>query len=231
MSILQAIIASIAGAGAGGGPGGWLYPPIGNAYPVVGPSVTENAEPAVVGYYEVGSLNTPSLGLYRRTYEGTAFGNDFEQDAGFPGSYTLRENEADTFVGFGFGMDNATNFTMEWLGYFKPAQTGNFVFATQADDYFTMWIGETAVSGFDNTNSIMQVNNDPGNSLAYPMTADRYYPVRIRFAEYSGAHNCTIWSGLSGTTLAHNQQSAATGQFFYDINTANSAFPGSGLIT
>jgi hypothetical protein len=230
MSILQAIIASIAGAEAD--PGGWLYPPIGNAYPVDNSNViTENVEPAIVGYYEVGSLNTPSLGLYRRTYEGTAFGNDFIQDPGFSAGYTLVRNEADSFVGFGNGMDNATNFTMEWLGYFKPAQTGNFVFSTHADDFFIMWIGETAVSGFDNTNSIMQVNNEAGNSLAYPMTANRYYPVRIRFAEYSGAHNCSIWSGLNGTALAHNQQSASTGQFFYDINTANIAFPGSGLIT
>jgi hypothetical protein len=51
------------------------------------------------------------------------------------------------------------------------------------------------------------------------------------FTDTMGAHNCSIWSGLNGTSLEHNQQSAATGQFFYDINTANSAFPGSGLIT
>lgn len=211
MSYIQAIIASISG-----GSSSWIYPPIGNGYPIASSTITENVEPAVVGYYQVGSLNTPRLGLYRRTY--TA-------------GDTLVRNEADSYVGFGYGTDVAENFNMEWLGYFKPAQTGDFVFSANIDDAMQMWIGETAVLGFDESNTLMQVDNGSINSLAYPMISDRYYPVRIRFVENSGDHNCTIWSGLNGTTPEHNQQSAATGQFFYDINTSNSAFPGSGLIT
>jgi hypothetical protein len=228
MSILQAIIASIAGAGAG--PGGWLYPPPGNGYPVSIIEQTGTLKPAVSGYYEASSVGTPSLGLYRRTHSGQAFGGDYAQDSNFPSSYTVVQNLNDPAVGFANDMDNATGFTMEWMGYFRPAVNGNFVFAAQVDDYFAMWIGQDAVSGFNASNAILKVDNNFDSAGAYPLLANKYYPVRLRFVEGSGAHNCTIWSGLSGASPNHNQNSAATGQFFYDP-TSVMLFPGTGLIT
>lgn len=229
MSIIQASIIASSTTSGGGGPN-WQYPPPGNNYPVPGNTQTGPAG-SVSGYYEVGSLlNGASLGLYRRTYTGTAFGGDYVNDSNFPGSYSMVQQMPDSSVGFGFDLDVATNFTMEWLGYYRPAVTGNFVFVMDIDDYAQMWIGQTAVTGFDHTNAIMQANNDITGSPVFPMVANRYYPVRIRYVENSGGHRCTIWSGLDNTSMFNNQGSSASGQFFYDTNTAAGGFPSTGLI-
>jgi hypothetical protein len=212
-----------------GGGGGWIYPPPGNGYPISVVTQTAVTQAPVSGYYEASSVGTPSLGLYRRTFLGQAFGSNYVQDPDFPATYNIVQNLNDPAVGFGFDLDVATNFTMEWMGYFKPAQSGDFIFCAQVDDFFAMWIGQDAVSGFTGSNAIVKANNEFAASLAYPLIADKYYPVRLRFVENQGGHSCTIWSGLKGNTPQHNQNSAATGQFFYDP-TFVMGFPGSGLI-
>jgi hypothetical protein len=229
MSIIQSLIAtSVYVESTPPGPN-WIYPPPGNNYPVAGGTAAGSLGAPVSGYYESSSISTPTVGLYRRVYTGTAFGSTFTQDSNFPSTYFVVENQVDSYVGFAFDFDNQTNFTMEWLGFFKPTITGNFVFATNTDDYSIMWIGANAVSGFDNTNSVLQANNSTSGSMALPMVADKYYPVRIRYVENQGGHNFSVWSGISGAPLQHNLDSAATGQFYFDA-THNGAFPGSGLI-
>lgn len=231
MSLMQAIIGS-AVTNEGGGVS-WQYPPPGNLYPVASGSLTGGTlSGAIVGHYETGSIVAPNYGLYRRTYTGNAFNDgSYTNDPAFPASYTQVDETGDAAVGFASDADVAEIFTMEWIGYFKPAVSGDFVFQVAADDYFMMWIGEDAVSGFDNTNMIIQASNTTMGSLALPLTADRYYPVRMRLVEGTGFHNCTIWSGLSGVSLGHNSETAATGQFFYDTESVNGGYPASGLIT
>jgi hypothetical protein len=231
MSIIQSIIGTAIYSEQGGGGGGeWIYPPPGNGYPVAMAEATGDTQAPVVGYYEASSVGTPSLGLYRRTFLGQAFGGDYVQDPDFPSTYNVAQNINDPAVGFANNLDVATNFTMEWMGYFRPAVNGDFIFAATIDDYFAMWIGQDAVSGFNASNAILKAANQFHNSLAYPMLANKYYPVRLRFVENQGAHNCAIWSGLKDAgALRHNQDSAATGQFFYDP-TFVMGFPGSGLI-
>ena len=230
MSLIQSIVGS-AIKSAAPPPPAWVYPPPGNNYPVTTGVLTGTVQSAVSGYYEAGSLlNTVNNGLYRRTYVGQAFDASYVMDPAFPGAYTLVEYQADPYVGFGSGGDINTGFTMEWIGYFKPAQSGDFVFEIDVDDYVQMWVGATAVTGFDNTNAIVQGNNSIAGSVAYPMLADKYYPVRIRYVENQGGHNCSIWAGLNGAAPTLNADSAATGQFFFDTYAATGAFPESGLI-
>lgn len=113
----------------------------------------------------------------------------------------------------------------------KPAQTGDFVFRMFVDDYAMMWIGNTAVSGFNANNAIIKANNADWGSLRYTLTADKYYPVRIIYSENQGGHNCAIWSGLNDTVMQHNAATASTGQFWHDQSSGFGTFPQSGLIT
>lgn len=228
MSIIQSIIAS-SYVQAPSGPA-WTYPPIGNHYPVVtGITNSTDSPTTVIGYYNESSLTVPQLGMFRRTYNGTAIDGSYNIDSNFPGSYSVAENLIDPYVGFGNDLDVATMFTMQWFGYFKPAQTGDFIFRMNVDDYAMMWIGEHAVSGFDTNTAIIHANNGDWPSTSLAMTAGRYYPVRILYTEIQGGHNCTVWSGLNGTQVLNNQESAATGQFYMDNNSSNEVYP-SGLI-
>lgn len=224
MSIIQSIIGSAVGQLAPPGPN-WNYPPSGNMYPVsYGNAVSAASGGTVTGYYEEASLAGPTLGLWRRTFNGLSLNaGGFIQ--GFPAAGPV-ETFADTSVGFGNDTDVVTNFTISLTGYFKPAQTGDFVFSMQVDDYARMWIGESAWVNTGTGNSIIACDNNKVDSLAYTLTAGRYYPVRITFTEVSGGHNLTIWSGLNNTVLQHQANSASTGQFYFDGNSSNGPYLG-----
>lgn len=223
MSLHQAIIGSVVGSLAP-----TTYPRPGLNYPsnVGNPGDMSNNNRTIVGYYNAGSLNTISPGLYRRTYTGVALGFDY-MDPAFPGDYTEVEAMSDSYVGFGDNGDIGTNFTMEWLGYFCPSTSGDFVFTTAVDDFAYLWIGEDAVSGFTTSNAICQ---NYSTSWTNTMTSGRYYPVRIRFGEVEGNNQFALAFGLNDTILVNNKQSTV-GKFFRDINTNAGSFPASGLIT
>jgi hypothetical protein len=231
MSIIQSIIGSAVEVNIPPPP---PPPPV---YPVPGSNYTTvfgTSAPLIVnpvsGYYEASSVgDNPQVGLWRRAYQGLAVSTG-ALDPNFPASYTLSESLLDPYVGFGSQADGATNYSMEWIGYFKPAVTGNFVFSANIDDYMYMWIGQNAVSGFTTTYPNYVLENSSGsNGLA--MIAGLYYPVRIRYTEIGGANACDIRFALSGEPLLHNQLNASIGQFYVDGIVNNGAFPASGLIT
>lgn len=225
MSIIQSIIGSSFIQASN-----WIYPPPGDLYPVSGNYQMLTSAPLVVtGYYEASSISAPTLGLWRQTFNGMALDGS-NLDSNFPGSYTQVQSLADPYVGFGNAPDRNQQFTMEFTGYFKPTNTSNFVFEMAIDDYAYMWIGQNAVSGYTVSNAVIAANNaDVVTSGAIPLIADKYYPVRIIYTENTGNHNCTVWSGWNGTTLLNNQQSATSGQFYYD-NGQPIDFPNTGLI-
>lgn len=212
-------------------------PPLGT-YPVPGSNYTTvfgTSAPLVVdvvsGYYEPSSVGaSPNVGLWRKAYQGIAVTTSATMDPDFPASYTVAESLLDPEVGFGSQPDSATNYSMEWIGYFKPAVTGDFVFSANVDDIMYMWIGSNAVSGFTTTYPNWILENSSG-SRGLTMTAGKYYPVRIRYSEYEGNNACDIRFALSGEPLLHNQLNAAIGQFYIDNSSASGAFPASGLIT
>lgn len=228
MSLIQSIIGSAAGLG---GPA-WQFPPFGNLYPVASNVINQSDSLSISGYYEAGSLTSPQLGLTRYCWAGNVITDMNTVDTRhLPSFYTLEPSGTglDAAVGFGNDSDVATNFSMEWLGYYKPSQTGDYIFQIAIDDYAMFWLGQAAVSGFDANNTIVKADNATGISPKIALIADKYYPVRIRYTEVQGGHNCTIWSGLNNSAPVHNLQSS-TGQFFSDTNTSSVAFPGSGLI-
>jgi hypothetical protein len=93
-------------------------------------------------------------------------------------------------------------YSVQWVGYFKPNETGFWRFYTSSDDSSLLWIGNNALSG----------NNTIGNALvdnsglhgqrelsaqAY-LIANTYYPIRIQYGEDSTDDNMIVsFSGPS----------------------------------
>jgi hypothetical protein len=224
MSIIQSIIATAIGSSGGS----TNFPVPGSNYPANEYTVDATGTTTLTGYWNSSSISNPVVGLWRRAYTGTALdGTNFDNN--FPGLYTQRQSLLDPYVGFGSADDGETNYTMEWLGYFKPAVDGDFIFAQAVDDYAYFWIGQDAVSGFTNTNAFLDGSSGPPAKLT--MLAGKYYPVRIRYTENQGGNEYALVSGLNNTLMRNNSNTAATGQFYTDGNTSSGSFPASGLIT
>jgi hypothetical protein len=186
----------------GGGGGGGSYPVPGDgSYQSYWPSSSEfvsQGTPFVVNG-GVASIDNPSAGWIRRTYGGQwsipgINGND--NPSIFNG--TVLSTDADVYGGFGT-TSGADNFAMEWKGYIQVFNTGNYNFLIDSDDVAMFWIGDAALDpNFDN--KLLWSNNDSDLNANSPnLYSGLYYPVRMRFQEWSGAESCQVYMGLVGS--------------------------------
>jgi hypothetical protein len=116
------------------------------------------------------------------------------------------------------GSDDGSQFSCQWLGYFKPTTTETYTFFTSSDDASYMWIGATAISGFTTTNAIVQNGGLHGvqeQSGSIGLTAGIYYPIRIQFGENSGGDVLTFNYSTPTITKTTN----VTGLVFYNPST------------
>jgi hypothetical protein len=114
--------------------------------------------------------------------------------------------------------DDGSNFSVQWLGYFKPTTTETYTFFTNSDDASYMWIGANALSGFTTANAT--VNNggthaDQERSGTSALTAGIYYPIRIQFGESGGGDNF----GFNYSTPTITKTTNVTGLVFYNPTT------------
>jgi hypothetical protein len=113
------------------------------------------------------------------------------------------------------------NFSVQWLGYFKPTTTQTYTFFLNSDDASYMWIGPTAVTGFTTGNALINNGGLHGNEEAsgsIALTAGQYYPVRIQFGELGGGDVL----GFNYQTPTIAKTTNVTGLVFY--NPATNAF-------
>lgn len=197
---------SAAGDGGGGGGGG------GGSYAGSGPTpgnAIQGSWPDSAGWSSQGtpfvvdgglvSIDNPQNGWMRRIYPGLwslpgVNGNDVP--GLFDGAPTFQE--IDTFGGFGQS-GTGDNYAMEWKGYIQVFNTGNYNFLLDSDDIAMFWIGSAALApNFDNkllwTNNGSQLNANSPN-----LYTSLYYPVRMRFQEWSGAERCQLYMGQVGS--------------------------------
>jgi len=114
--------------------------------------------------------------------------------------------------------DDGSNFSVQWLGYFKPTTTQTYTFFTNSDDASYVWVGSNALSGFTTGNAI--VNNgglhaDQERSGTAALTAEVYYPIRIQFGEMGGGDNF----GFNYSTSTITKTTNVTGLVFYNPST------------
>jgi hypothetical protein len=173
------------------------------------------------GYWSSWVL-TYTAGLYKTTYSGY-----FNDNVGFFATATpasIGGNPAtsvQTTSIFEPPQDDGSNFSCQWLGYFKPTTTETYTFFTNSDDASYVWVGGTAISGFTTGNAV--VNNgglhgmqEASGSIA--LTAGTYYPIRIQFGELSGGDEMTFNYSTPTITKTTN----VTGLVFY--NNATNGF-------
>jgi hypothetical protein len=111
--------------------------------------------------------------------------------------------------------DDGSNFSVQWLGYFKPTTTETYTFFTNSDDASYMWIGANALSGFTTANATVSNGGLHGNqerSGTSALTAGTYYPVRMQFGELNGGDVF----GFNYSTPTITKTTNVTGLVFYN---------------
>jgi hypothetical protein len=119
------------------------------------------------------------------------------------------------------GSNDGSNFSCQWLGYFKPTTTETYTFYTSSDDASYAWIGSNAQSGFTTANAIVQnggTHPTLTKSGTIALSAGVYYPIRIQFGENGGGDVLSF----SFSTPTISKTSNVTGLVFY--NTATNGF-------
>lgn len=111
--------------------------------------------------------------------------------------------------------DDGSDFSYQWLGYFRPTTAETYTFYLSSDDASYMWIGSNARSGFTTGNAT--VNNgglhgvvETSGSIA--LSAGIYYPIRVQFGERGGGDVCTF----SFSTPTISKTTDTTGITFYN---------------
>ena len=116
------------------------------------------------------------------------------------------------------GTDDGSNFSCQWLGYFKATTTETYTFYLSSDDGSYLWIGANALSGFTTANA--NINNGGAHgtqefSNTFSLVAGNYYPIRIQFGEIGGGDVMTF--NYSSPTITKTTN--VTGLVFYNPST------------
>jgi hypothetical protein len=162
-----------------------------------------------------------TAGLFKTTYSGY-----FNDDVSFfttatPATVgTNPDTSVQTTSIFEGSGDSGSNFSCQWLGYFKPTTTETYTFYTASDDASYVWIGDNVITGFTTTNAIVKNGGLHGiteESGTVSLTAGVYYPIRIQFGELNGGDAMTF--NFSTPTIT--KTTVVTGLVFYNSTTNN----------
>lgn len=171
-------------------------------------------------YYLINQFSY-TAGLYKTTYTGY-----FADSVSFFATATPQAFGANPATSvqttsiFEPSSDDGSNFSCQWLGYFKPTTTQTYTFYTSSDDASYMWIGTNAQSGFTTANATVNNGSAHGNQEASgtaSLTAGVYYPIRIQFGEAGGGDVLTFNYSTPTITKTTN----VTGLVFYNSTTNN----------
>ena len=160
-----------------------------------------------------------TAGVYKTTYSGY-----FNDNVSFFATATPASvggnpaTSVQTTSIFEPAQDDGSNFSCQWLGYFKPTTTETYTFFTSSDDASYLWIGETAITGFTTLNATVKNGGAHGNqerSGTASLTNGTYYPIRIQFGEASGGDVMTF----NYSTPTITKTTTVTGLVFYNSTT------------
>jgi hypothetical protein len=160
-----------------------------------------------------------SAGLYKTTYSG--YHNENPAFFATATPTTFGANPATSVQTTSItepGTDDGSNFSCQWLGYFKPTTTETYTFFLSSDDGSYLWIGANAQSGFTTANSNVNNGGAHGNqelSGSVSLTAGVLYPIRIQFGEIGGGDVMTF--SYSSPTITKTTN--VTGLVFYNPST------------
>ena len=164
---------------------------------------------------------TYTAGLYKTTYSGYHNETPSFFETATPTKFLNNPaTSVQTTSIFEPGTDDGSNFSCQWLGYFKPTTTETYTFFLSSDDGSYLWIGANAQSGFTTANSTINNGGAHGSvevSGSVSLTAGVYYPIRIQFGEIGGGDFMTFNYSTPTITKTTN----VTGLVFYNSTTNN----------
>ena len=161
-------------------------------------------------------LTNYNAGLYKRTYAG--YHNESPSFFATATLTTYGANPATSVQTTAISepsSDDGTNFSVQWLGYFKPTTTETYTLFISSDDGSYLWIGANAISGFSTANSTINNGGAHGTteqSATVSLTAGVYYPIRMQFGEIGGGDVFTF----NYSTPTISKTTNVTGLVFYN---------------
>lgn len=161
-------------------------------------------------------LVTYAAGLYKTTYSGYHNENPSFFATATPQTFGSNPSTSvQTTAISESSSDDGSNFSVQWLGYFKPTTTQTYTFYISSDDGSYLWIGANALSGFTTANA--NINNGGAHgalelSGTVSLTAGTYYPIRMQFGEIGGGDVFSFNYSTSTITKTTN----VTGLVFYN---------------
>jgi len=162
---------------------------------------------------------TYTAGLYKTTYSG--YFNDVPSFFATATPTTFGTNPATSVQTTAISeasSDDGSNFSCQWLGYFKPTTTETYTFYTNSDDASYVWVGSNAQTGFTTANATVNNGGAHGpteRSGSIALTAGVYYPIRIQFGESGGGDVMTF----NYETSTIGKTTNVTGLVFYNTTT------------
>jgi hypothetical protein len=162
------------------------------------------------------SINQYNAGLYKTTYAGYHNENPTFFATATPATYGANPaTSIQTTIIQEPSSDDGSNFSVQWLGYFKPTTTQTYTLYISSDDGSYLWIGANALSGFTTANANINNGGAHGNqerSGTVALTAGTYYPIRIQFGEIGGGDVLSFNYSTPTITKTTN----VTGLVFYN---------------
>ena len=191
--------------------------------PTITMSLTPTPTPTPTITMSVTPTPTPtsafSAGLYKTTYSGYHNENPAFFATATPTTFGANPaTSVQTTVITEPGTDDGSNFSCQWLGYFKPTTTETYTFYLSSDDGSYLWIGANAQSGFTTANANINNGGAHGNqevSGSVSLIAGVLYPIRIQFGEIGGGDVMTF----SHSTPTITKTTNVTGKVFYNPST------------
>jgi hypothetical protein len=160
-----------------------------------------------------------SAGLFKTTYAGYHNENPAFFATATPTAYGANPaTSVQTTTISEPSSDDGSNFSCQWLGYFKPTTSETYTFFTSSDDASYVWIGSNAEVGFTTGNATVNnggLHGTQEQSGSTALIAGVYYPIRIQFGELSGGDVMTFNYSTPTITKTTN----VTGLVFYNTTT------------
>lgn len=112
-----------------------------------------------------------------------------------------------------------TNYVVEYVGTFRtlPEDSGSFEFGhyqngSVADDWFMMWIGPNALSGYTADNATFKSKTNESNNNTYlNLSPSTSYPFRAIYGNGAGARSLDLWLKPPGFEQVLNELGQPTG--------------------
>ncbi len=98
------------------------------------------------------------------------------------------ENQTiDTGGNFNFAEGYVNQYSIQWTGFLLAAHgTGNYIFNASVDDFFAVWIGDRAVSGYDWGNATLAAKLNQPAGASVRLESGKLYPIRVQFVQCGG---------------------------------------------